>query len=105
MDDRKVAPRIALGPNGGHGDYTQPIARTGESQYACVMRNRSGESAGEIDFGLRDLTHLGDGGQAAVNTIHALYRAACRQTGLRCDREGTIKDSSIVESPAAQVTP
>lgn len=69
------------------GDYTQPIARSGEAQYACVMRERSGISAGEIDFGLRDLTHMGDGGQDAVNTIYALYQAACRQTGLRARQD------------------
>lgn len=90
MDSTKtIEARAPAGPNGGHGDYTLPIARTGEAQYACIVRNRSGESAGEIDFGLRDLTHLGDGGQSAVNTIYALYQAACRQTGLRCDQDPT----------------
>lgn len=64
------------------GDYTLPMARTGEPQYAIIVRNRSGIDAGLIDYGLRDLTHLGDGGQSAVDAIFGLYRAACRQTGL-----------------------
>lgn len=80
MDDQRKE------TNGGYGDYTQPIARTGEPQYACVMRERSGIDAGMLDFGLRDLTHMGDGGQSAVNTIYALYLAACDQTGLTSTR-------------------
>lgn len=69
------------------GGYTLPIARSGEPQYACVMRDRSGIDAGMLNFGLRDLTHLGDEGQSAVDTIYALYRAACNQTGLRAQND------------------
>lgn len=32
-------------------DYTLPIARSGEQQFACVLRNRSGQDSGEIDNG------------------------------------------------------
>lgn len=28
------------------------IAREGETEYACIHRNRSGQDAGEIDFGI-----------------------------------------------------
>lgn len=68
-------------------DYTKPIARTGEQQYACIMRERSGIDAGNIDYGLRDITHMGDGGQTAVNVIFSLYEAACDQTGLRAEKD------------------
>lgn len=75
-------------------DYTQPIARTGEQQYACIMRERSGIDAGNIDYGLRDLTHMGDGGQTAVNVIFSLYEAACDQTGLRAEKD-QAKDQAL----------
>lgn len=65
-------------------DYTLPIARPGEQQFACIMRNRSGFDAGEIDFGLRDLAYLSPGEQRDITeTAYALYRIVCKQTGLK----------------------
>jgi hypothetical protein len=62
-------------------DYTIPIARTGEQQFACIMRNRSGESAGCIDFGVRDVTILCDAEQQdVVDTAFAVYEVVCDQT-------------------------
>lgn len=61
-------------------DYREPIARKGEQQFACILRNRSGFSAGEIDFGLRDLRHLSECEQQDVCDIaYALYQAICGQ--------------------------
>lgn len=65
-------------------DYTLPIARTGEQQFAAIVRNRSGESAGEIDMGVRDVTFLHPSEQQdVVNTAYAIYDNLCRQTGLK----------------------
>ena len=42
MDDKRQ-----LAPNDdrtdGNDGYTNPIARKGEQQFACIMRNRSGK--------------------------------------------------------------
>lgn len=63
-------------------DFSGPIARSGEQQFACILRNRSGFDAGNIDFGLRDLSSLVDAEQQdACDTAYALYRAICDQTG------------------------
>jgi hypothetical protein len=32
---------------------TKPIAREGEQQYAVILRNRSGQDSGEIDYSVR----------------------------------------------------
>ena len=70
------------------GDYTTPIARTGEQQFACIMRNRSGVSSGEIDFGARFIDRLCDGDQqSAVNSAFAIYEKWCRETGKRAPRD------------------
>jgi hypothetical protein len=62
-------------------DYTRRIARTGEPEYACIMRNRSGIDAGNIDFGLRDLQHLSEADKQDIcDTALVLYESICRQT-------------------------
>jgi hypothetical protein len=62
-------------------DYMTPIARSGEQQFACILRNRSGFDAGNIDFGLRHLGDLPASEQQDVCDIaYALYRAVCDQT-------------------------
>lgn len=54
-------------------DYTQPIARTGEQQFGCILRNRSGFDAGKIDFGARDCSGVPDADhQAIVDAVFAL---------------------------------
>ena len=71
-------------------DYTKPIAKEGEQQFAAIIRNRSGMDAGCIDMGIRDISHLSNRDkQEAVNSAYAVYEAFCRQTGkiARC-REG-----------------
>lgn len=68
--------------------FDRPIAREGEQQFACILRNRSGIDAGEIDFGLRDCTSLPDGEQQdVVDIAFALYSAACRQLNKRAKRD------------------
>lgn len=70
------------------GDYLRPIAREGEAQFACIMRNRSGIDSGCIDFGLRSVTHLSHPEQQEVCDIaYALYQAICDQTGKRAKNE------------------
>lgn len=51
-------------------DLTLPIARSGEQQFACIMRNRSGMDAGEIDMGVRvfSIAKLCDGEKQANNS-------------------------------------
>ena len=69
-------------------DYTTPIARKGEQQFACILRQRSGVSAGEIDFGLRDCTILGEAEQQDVcDVAFALYQSICRQTGKQAESD------------------
>lgn len=64
-------------------DYTLPIAREGEEQFGCILRNRSGMDAGNIDFGLRDCTHLHPSEQQdIVDMCYAMYESACSQLGL-----------------------
>lgn len=41
-------------------DYTKRIAREGEQEFATIIRNRSGISSGEIDFGARSIDELCD---------------------------------------------
>ena len=71
-----------------NGNYTAPIARTGEQQFACIMRNRSGMDSGEIDFGARFIDHLCPGDQqAAVDAAFAVYEKWCRESGMRARRD------------------
>lgn len=75
-------------------DYTHPIARTGEQQFAAVVRQRSGMDAGCIDSGTRDITHLSDADQQdAVNSAYAIYETWVRQTGKRAGRDPYIGGS------------
>lgn len=61
-------------------NYTQPLARTGESQYACILRSRSGMNAGCIDMSVRDCTHLsGVEQQDIVDTAYMIYKIYQRQ--------------------------
>lgn len=70
------------------GGYTAPIARKGEQQFACIMRNRSGISSGDIDFGARFIDHLSDADQqSAVNMAYCVYEKWCRETGKRAPRD------------------
>ena len=70
------------------GDYTLPIARKGEQQFACILRNRSGTSSGEIDFGMRFIDHLCKGEQQdAIESAYSVYLNWCYRTGLRSIRE------------------
>lgn len=69
-------------------DYTHPIARTGEQQFAVIVRNRSGESAGDIDCAIRDIKHLSKVDQLdAVEAAYAIYETFCSQTGFRARRD------------------
>lgn len=69
-------------------DYTLPIAREGEQQFACILRNRSGQSAGEIDMGVRDVTILCDAEQQdVVDTAYAIYETVCDQTKKKAWRD------------------
>ena len=75
-------------------DYTHPIARTGEQQFAAVVRQRSGMDAGLIDSGTRDITHLSEADQQdAVNSAYAIYETWVRQTGKRAGRDPYIGGS------------
>ena len=61
----------------------KPIARAGEPIYACIVRNRSGESSGEIDFGVRvfEIDKLCDGDKRVMrNVARALYKTICDHT-------------------------
>lgn len=69
-------------------DYTRPIAREGEQQFACLLRNRSGESAGAIDMGVRDVTILSEAEQQdVVDTAYAIYETVCDQTKKKARRD------------------
>ena len=68
-------------------DYTRPIARDGEHQFACILRNRSGQDAGAIDMAVRDVTHLLDSEQQdVVDVAYAVYESLCDQTGKTAKR-------------------
>ena len=70
-------------------DYTLPIAREGEQQFAAIVRNRSGESAGRVDMGVRDVTILCDAEQQdIVDCAFAIYETVCDQTAKKARRDG-----------------
>lgn len=70
-----------------YGDYKQPIARTGEDQFACIVRNRSGIDAGRIDMGARSIEHLSAYDQQdAVNSAYSVYEKWRDETGLTATR-------------------
>jgi len=71
-------------------DLTLPIARSGEQQFACIMRNRSGIDAGEIDMGVRvfSIQNLSDyDKQSICDTAYAMYKTICDYTGKQALRE------------------
>lgn len=71
--------------------YTSPIARTGEQQFACILRNRSGVDAGEIDFGARFINDLSDREQqAAIESVYSVYLKWCRETGKKSHRDHSV---------------
>jgi uncharacterized protein (DUF2336 family) len=75
-------------------DYTLPIARTGEQQFAAIIRQRSGFDAGIIDMAVRDITHLSIlDQQDAVEAAYAIYETLRNQTGkvARRDEMGVRK--------------
>lgn len=59
------------------------LAREGDHVFAVIVRNRSGQFAGEIDYRLSDLRDLPESEkQKVVDNIYALYEAACKATNL-----------------------
>jgi len=68
--------------------YTNPIARSGEQQFACIMRNRSGVSSGEIDFGARFVDELSEVDQQdAIEAAYSVYLKWCRECGKKSKRD------------------
>lgn len=87
MGSSEHVPGFASPPK-PQSDYTRPIARSGEQQFACIMRQRSGESSGRIDMGVRDVTPFPDDDQQdAVDSAYAIYETLCDQTGKRAKRD------------------
>ena len=71
--------------------YDLPIARPGEQQFACILRNRSGFSAGEIDFGARFINKLSDSEQQdAIESAYSVYLKWCDECGKRSMRDAAI---------------
>lgn len=86
MDTSKVIEEKKSEP--AKPDYTSPIARTGEQQFACVLRNRSGVSSGDIDFGARFIDSLCPGDQQdAIEAAYSIYQKWCAETGRRSRRD------------------
>lgn len=84
---RADAPKLAKKLEG----YTSPIARTGEQQFACILRNRSGESSGEIDFGARFINDLSEGDQqAAIESVYSVYLKWRSETGKKSHRDHIV---------------
>jgi hypothetical protein len=70
-------------------DFTMPIARPGEQQFGCILRNRSGIDAGNIDYGARMIDTLSNAEQQDVcDMAYALYQSFCRQTGKVARQDG-----------------
>lgn len=88
IDEKKIRERALKKP-----DYTSPIARTGEQQFVCILRNRSGESAGEIDFGARLIDDLCEADKISIlDCLIAIYCKYVDETGLRSKIESRIKE-------------
>ena len=89
-------------------DYTLPIGKPGEQQFALIQRNRSGFDAGEIDFGLRDCTILCEAEQQdIVDIAFALYQSICRQVGKRAANDNAslqVIKTRIASSPIGFAT-
>lgn len=79
---------------------TSRIARDGETEFAAIVRNRSGVDSGEIDFGLKHgeiIDSLSDHDkQSLVDTAYALARACEEATGKHAS--ASEKYSTIVEA-------
>lgn len=68
--------------------YTHPIAREGEQQFACILRNRSGIDSGEIDFGARFIDVLSEGEQQdAIEAVYSVYLKWCSECGKKSNRD------------------
>ena len=68
--------------------YREPIARAGEQQFACILRNRSGIDAGSIDFGARFIDGLNANDQQdAIESAYSIYLKWCDETGMRSRRD------------------
>lgn len=89
--DTSITQKEAPKPSKPASDYTLPIARTGEQQFACILRNRSGVSAGEIDFGARFIDELSEREQqAAIESVYSVYLKWCRETGKKSHRDHSV---------------
>lgn len=81
--------------------YDSPIAKTGEQQFACVLKNRSGVSAGEIDFGARFIDALSDGDQQdAIEAAYSIYLKWCRETGKKSKRDMSSGEAAALRYTA-----
>jgi len=69
-------------------DYTLPIARAGEQQFAAIVRQRSGMDAGCIDMAVRDISHLSDADKRdAVESAYSLYESWRDSAGIKARRD------------------
>ena len=76
--------------------YLSPIAKAGEQQFACILRNRSGISSGEIDFGARFINVLSDGDQQdAIESVYSVYLKWCDETGKKSRRDSSSSEQLI----------
>ena len=72
-------------------DYTSPIARAGEEQYACIHRERSGVSAGDVSGTTVDISGFRDyAQQEIVDAAFIVYERFCKQTGKRSKLESRL---------------
>ena len=85
------------------GNYTYPIARAGEEQFACIVRNRSGIDAGRIDFGARFIRHLSESEQQdAIESVYSVYQKWCSETGKTSRRAAPASPSAAVDEQHAR---
>lgn len=84
-----------------HDQRTSRCARTGETEFAAIVRNRSGQDAGEIDFDLKHglvIDELSDTDkQSLVDTAFALAMACETATGKKRS-DNTIAIVSLLET-------
>lgn len=73
---------------------TRRIARAGETEFAAIVRNRSGQDAGEIDFGLKTGPVIDDMSDAdkqqLVDTAYSLAAACELATGKQASKTTEI---------------
>lgn len=73
------------------------LAREGDHVFAVIVRNRSGQFAGEIDYRLSDLRDLPESEkQKVVDNIYALYEAACKATKLTATNVPKIVTHGVI---------